>query len=331
MKISSIATALLVINTVSIFADELNFIGLGDWGGAMLKGYHEQDQLAVAKQMTISARQNDVKFVVNVGDNFYYFGIDNLEDPQIQTDFENVYADESLFVPWYSTLGNHDYGLNVSAQLMYKSPNNDRWVMPDRYYTKRLDLGMGQYATFVYLDTNPCVWSYRDDDPGGWDPSCYDSDAPKNCRWHQNILDQNCRTQYEWLKDTVARIPQSDWKIAVGHHNAYEIDVDDLTSVLQKSDFHLYMNGHTHALAQYQVDGKGAYVLTGAGCMVHLNETAFQLRSNPSPSFHHSHRDVWYSKTAGFTLHTFNDDRTQLTTTFVDYAGNTLHSFTVSK
>jgi hypothetical protein len=39
-------------------------------------------------------------------------------------------------VPWYSILGNHEYGYNVSAVLDYAEHVNPLWVMEDRYYTK---------------------------------------------------------------------------------------------------------------------------------------------------------------------------------------------------
>merc|ERR1712050_736536 len=45
----------------------------------------------------------------------------------------------------------------------------------------------------------------------------------------------------------------------------------------------------------------------------------------------HSYRQVWGSKTAGFTLHTFSNDFKTLTTNFVSYTGETLHSFSVQR
>ena len=34
--------------------------------------------------------------------------------------------------------------------------------------------------------------------------------------------------------------------------------------------FDLYLNGHVHTLTQYTLDGKGAYVTSGAGAMVRI-------------------------------------------------------------
>ena len=38
--------------------------------------------------------------------------------------------------------------------------------------------------------------------------------------------------------------------------------------VLKAHGFDLYLNGHTHCLTQYTVDGSGAYVTSGAGALV---------------------------------------------------------------
>ena len=87
------------------------FITLGDWGGATLGSYHSTTVDAVAKQMAASASASGVQFLVNTGDNFYYCGIQNTSDPQIEVDYLKPYGQlSSLNVPWYSILGNHEYG-----------------------------------------------------------------------------------------------------------------------------------------------------------------------------------------------------------------------------
>jgi len=142
----------------------------------------------------------------------------------------------------------------------------------------------------------------------------------------------SCTDQYNWLKKTLATIPNDDWKIAVGHHPGDEIDVDDMTSLLQDAGFELYLNGHTHALAYYTLDGKkGDYVTSGAACMVRTNSSLSSQPKLKLSSASHSYKEVWYSKTAGFNLHTFSDDFKTLTTYFLDNNGKTLYSFVTTK
>jgi tartrate-resistant acid phosphatase type 5 len=211
------------------------FITLGDWGGFALGSYHATTVTAVAKQMAATARAASIPFVVNTGDNFYYCGIQNTSDPQIQQDFTGQYGQySSLNVPWYGVLGNHEYGYSVEAQIeLAKTSTTPPWVMDDRYYTKRVAIGGGNHISFIFIDTNPCVSAYRADDPSGWDPcgTEFPTCSPIEegpCHFHENILSQDCSTQFTWFKSALAAVPKSDWLIVVGHHPADEIDVEDV-------------------------------------------------------------------------------------------------------
>jgi len=332
------------------------FITLGDWGGALPGVYqpskpYAQNVKDVAAQMAKLAEANAVKFIVNTGDNFYWCGIQNTSDFQVQKDWVEPYSAASLQVPWYGVLGNHEYGYNVDAQIdlgkIYKT-----WVMDARYYTKRLQLEGSNYVSMIFLDTSPCVQEYRADSKSGWDP-CGDfptcslsggsDDFEGTCKFHENILSQDCGAQLAWFKKALAAVPSSDWLIIVGHHPAQEINVEDLTSAMQDHSFDLYLNGHVHTLNQYTVDGKGAYVTSGAGSLVvsrdQLPGTPHQCRTHnmslgldigPSESGH-AHKSVFTARTSGFTLHTFSSDFSSLTTDFIDASGSKLHSFTVTK
>ena len=45
----------------------------------------------------------------------------------------------------------------------------------------------------------------------------------------------------------------------------------------------------------------------------------------------HVYKTLWNQKVAGFTLHTFSEDYSTLTTDYVSYTGETIHSFSVTK
>ena len=341
--------------------------------GAALEDYHKTDEVTVAKSFAASAEALKAQFVLNTGDNFYYYGVKSTSDPMWENTFEQIYTQDSLMVPWYGVLGNHDYGYNPTAQTQYKSPNKDRWYLPSLYYTKRIELGnSGQYVTLIMIDTSPCVSDYRGTDQSKWDPCGTEYPGPADCVFHQNILKQNCTIQYNWLKDAIQKISNDDWVIAVGHHPADEINVEDMTTLLQEAKVDLYLNGHTHELAQYEVDGNSAYLTTGAGCMVRVDdmehveeeydhagkllaknqqnnnnnnntepttlvdlmydgEEVHRHKSSKDKGVQHSYSSVWYKRVAGYTTHTFSEDLKQLTTTFLDGAGNKLRSFTVKK
>ena len=140
-------------------ADSVGFLFLGDWGS---KG---NEQLSVAKQMATYADNpvNDVEFVLALGDNFYrndgfgtHDGVADAFDPQWEDVFRSVYRAESLQVPWYAVLGNHDYHGNPEAQIDYYRRGRDgRWVMPDHCYSERwfLDGRRDPLLEIVFVDT----------------------------------------------------------------------------------------------------------------------------------------------------------------------------------
>ena len=335
-------------------SSQYTFLSIGDWGGAAVSHSIKENVYAVASEMKKTAAAMNAQLVISTGDNFYWCGVENVNDFQFQTDFVDPYHE--LRLPWYNSLGNHEYAYNVSAQIEYSHVNED-WILPDRYYSKRLTVNEEQnvYLTIITLDTSPCISNYRSPNSSGWDPcspshpTCSfddtDDDFEGPCDFHENILTQSCEDQYEWLEKTLREVPIDDWLIIVGHHPADEIDVLDFTSLLQKHNFDLYMNGHTHTLNQYTIDNAGHYITTGAGSLVSTDDQSTPLtskkaqgvRSIDSFSYHpnseqdHTYETVWNMKVAGFTSHSFNADHTQLTTNFVSYTGEIIHSFIVHK
>ena len=81
------------------------------------------------------AKKRGVRFVLGLGDNFYYNGVKQANDARFRDTFENVYKEETLErATWYMTAGNHDHEGNVSAQIAYSRVSR-RWYFPDFYYT----------------------------------------------------------------------------------------------------------------------------------------------------------------------------------------------------
>ena len=275
----------LIVLWVSLFmglpvSAEYNFIGLGDWGGAAINAQDSQNVYSVAEAMEKSAASLNPAFVLSLGDLFYWCGIQNTSDYQIDVDWLAPYSSTHLKgLPWYNILGNHEYGYNSSAVLDYSNIDS-RWIIPDRYYTTRLKIDdeSDTYMSMIFLDTSPCVADYRNEDPSAWDPcspqyptcspGATDDDFEGTCHFHEHILEQNCTAQYEWLEGVLQTISKDDWVVVSGHHPLDEVDVYDFTSLLQSYGFSIYLNGHAHTLSFYQLDGGGAYVTSGAGSLV---------------------------------------------------------------
>lgn len=336
---------------------QTSFITIGDWGGAALAEQQYGKNVAdVAGAMASQMAKLDAKFIIGTGDNFYWCGLMNTSDFQIKVDWLDPFGSTSpslLNVPWYNVLGNHEYGYDVQVQLdmanMYKP-----WVMDSRYYSRRIPLGSsGVHATFIFIDTSPCVSEYRSSDRSGWDPcgteypTCSQQN-PSNpndpfegpCEFNQNILTQNCTVQSLWFKNTLAAVDVNDWLIVVGHHPSDEIDVEDFTTIMQQRGFDLYLNGHAHTMTHYSVDGNSAFVTSGNGAMVlstdQLPTTAGKERTyNKTAGLNlreyggHQYEQIFNMKATGFTTHTFSEDYQSLTTNFMTVDGQVQHSFKV--
>mmetsp|Transcript_25424 Transcript_25424/g.45121 ORF Transcript_25424/g.45121 Transcript_25424/m.45121 type:complete len:495 (-) Transcript_25424:80-1564(-) len=88
------------------------YLVIGDWGGA--SKYYETMQRRVSDLMADYVRERKSKnphstllFVLSVGDNFYWTGC---TEERVREGWAEAYAPELLAVPWFSVMGNHDYG-----------------------------------------------------------------------------------------------------------------------------------------------------------------------------------------------------------------------------
>ena len=316
------------------------FLSVGDWGSASLGGYHQRDatETAAAMKAYIAQKaevgQDPPAFVLNTGDNFYYCGIRNTSDPQITEDYTDVFG--GMGVPWYNSLGNHDYGFAPEAQLALNETIPE-WIMDARYYHRRVSISLSIVANIIVLDTNPCVRDYRGEDRRRWDPcgTQYPDCSPiaEPCRFHENILSQDCDAQLEWAKGVLASIPanHSEWVFVVGHHKAEEINVADFqTTFLDDPRVHLYLNGHKHNLEHYAINGQAKYMTTGAGGMVLFTLQGYDAM-NRAGARAPAVKSLWSKVVSGFSSHTFTDNGNTLTTEFWDITKNgTIYSFDVS-
>jgi acid phosphatase len=233
----------------------LNFLVFGDWGR---KG--EQDQMDVATQMGLAAKEMDAKFVISVGDNFYENGVAAVDDPQWQTSFENVYTAPSLQVPWWVALGNHDYHGNCDAQIEY-SKTSKRWNMPARYFVHTETIDAGTTVDFFFLDTTPMK-------PGD------DLGIPSH-----HLQSQDIARQLAWF-EAALKASTAPWKIVVAHHPIFSGGqhgdtpylIKNVLPLLEKYQVQAWFNGHDHDLQHLQA-GKLNLFCSGAGSKPRVTKT----------------------------------------------------------
>lgn len=226
----------------------LTFAVIGDWGrqGSL-------DQRQVARQMGIACERDKASFVVSVGDNFYERGVTSLDDSHWQQSFETVYDAPSLQVPWYVTLGNHDYAGLCEPQLEY-GKTHPRWTIPARYYSQVHQVTPAMQLECFFLDTCPFVKEYQNN-PEFSDLSAQDPD-----------------TQLEWL-DSSLSASKAEWKLVFGHHPTYSSGlahgnqpeiIQHVLPILEKHHVQAYFAGHDHDLEHLKLDHLDL-IVSGAG------------------------------------------------------------------
>ena len=201
----------------------IEFIILGDMGSG------EKSQYDVAKAMKTKIKDKKM-FICGLGDNIYESGVSSVDDEQFQTKFEIPYED--INIPFYMSLGNHDYGYsnkclvpkeNAFNQVKY-SHFSDKWYLPHNYYTFD-ESDENTSVSFFVFDTNLDMMN-----------------------------DEDIETQKQEMIKNIKR-SDSDWKIAYGHHTLRSIGghgnaEDDfekfMKDIFAVAPFDVYMCGHDH-------------------------------------------------------------------------------------
>lgn len=62
----------------------LKFLAIGDWGGLPYPPYVTAVQEATAREMGKVAEQMGADFVLALGDNFYYTGVESVDSPRFK-------------------------------------------------------------------------------------------------------------------------------------------------------------------------------------------------------------------------------------------------------
>jgi hypothetical protein len=189
-----------------------------------------------------------------MGDNFYPDGVISTTDPQWNKSFEDIYANYSLNIPWFTAFGNHDYRGSIQAQLDY-SKISRRWRTTERYYSFEKTIpNSSEKALFVFIDSNPF-------------------DETLSRKSHSDLASQDKEAQLEWLEKTLAT-STARWKIVIGHHPLYTTGVrrDKMLDVrkaflpiFEKHKVNTYLAGHEHDLQHQKPEGFTHYFVSGAG------------------------------------------------------------------
>lgn len=219
----------------------IRFIAFGDYGYAHISDpRYKGHQGAVAASIRSYHQKHPITFGITTGDNFYPTSPPSPEDPRWRISWVDQY--ESLGIPFYISLGNHDwYEPNGPISEHIFSRTSKSWKFPAYYYSYTAGP-----AQFFAINTNALT-----------------------------------EKQLSWLRNELAK-SKAKWKIVYGHFPAYEqmndwVEVQQklLVPIFKEYGVDIYICGHHHTMQHWNVDGVD-YAVAGAGGASNypLNDTA---------------------------------------------------------
>ncbi|XP_059140214.1 tartrate-resistant acid phosphatase type 5-like isoform X1 [Physella acuta] len=225
--------------------DSLRFLIIGDMGGVDYAPYSTYYERSTAAEMGKIADLYSPQFVMELGDNFYYDGVKDVNDFRFQATFEDVYTAKSLQIPWYFIAGNHDHHGNVTAQILYTQRSN-RWKFQDYYYYLEFPFADGQHSVgFVMVDTVLLCGST--DDFVAMQPQ-----GPENKK--------KADEQWAFIENSLKK-SRADYLFTAGHYPVYSIAehgptdclVKQLNPMLDTYKANGHLSGHDHNLQHLHV------------------------------------------------------------------------------
>lgn len=266
---------------------------IGDWGGLtygehmppvpadkrsklfpsfkrkFITGIDDRAQLKVAAEMRLRAAYAAPDYILNVGDNFYWGGVEGKcgqapyqknASAQWLYVFEKVYWGSGLDgKPWFGVLGNHDWGgykftsawENVVGYSWGGGVGNTRrWVNPALYYSQKVSYP-GFSVLYIFADTNAYETWPADVNPSHnicgalhnkEDASCKNGPpSVKGCqKWFGDLMD----AQWSWMEDTL-RDNDATYQVVVTHFPP-KWGKDRWTCMADRYGIDVFIAGHIH-------------------------------------------------------------------------------------
>jgi tartrate-resistant acid phosphatase type 5 len=262
-------------------------------------------EVQIAHQLTNFTRANqledDIDFIISVGDNFYEDGVQNVTDPLWDRLYERVFSDPVTQHPWYIVAGNHDYGspANITAQVEYTQRSN-RWYFPALHYSKTYQLPQNKTMAVIYMYTG----ALADGTP------------------------EEGKVENDWLESQLQLYSlKTEFLFVVGHHPVISVGEHGNTAemvhakmLFDKYGVTAYFGGHDHIM-QYLTDSGIHYFGSGGGCK--LQGEVHPDRVLPTTKL------VYAEHINGFMVNTVAADGMSQTVTIVNQDGVAVGKYTI--
>lgn len=311
-------------------------------GCGFAPGIDTQPQQLVAASFKARAAQKDPQYIINVGDNFYWGGIEtNCGTPmgtltstarhQFNQIFEGVYNGPGLSgKKWLSVLGNHDWGGRVfnngwDQQIAYTWASS-RWVLPAPYWSQHVDYpDLGFSVDIFMLDSNFVdakspgedpehnICSAKHNPPGA---SCSSAGGPASLGACQSFFHGLWAEQKPWLEAKL-RSSRANWQIVNTHfpcgheagwysklHHGYGLD--------------LLITGHRHDQELQSHSGPG-----GMTCIVSGGGGGITSEASPID------RSQWYGE-GQYGFYDLTISKSKIFIESINYDGKVVKTATVT-
>jgi len=323
-------------------------------GCGFVKGVDDKAQLLVAKAMEARAAKVDPEYILNVGDNFYWGGIEKdcgtpmselsfQADHQFRQIFENVYNGPALKGKlWLSVLGNHDWGGRVfnnawDQQIAY-TWYSERWILPAPYWSQHVDYPDQDFSVDIYMidsnavdamdpgvQANHNICSSKFNPPGADCSAVGGPSSVGSCKsWFQSFFAEN----KAWVESQLPK-SKADWQIVVthmpcGHEKSW------YKKLHQQFGLDLLVTGHRHDQELWDPkDLKDPYQekdrdLGGLMCFITGGGGGISSEATPNPADKHD----WYGE-GQYGFYDLTISKEQIFIQSINYDGTVLKEATL--
>lgn len=260
---------------------------IGDWGSTLPNhitfagnGWDAKAQYSVAGVFKDRATWAKPQYVLNVGDNFYVEGLEHScnappSDNQgaiygaFSANWQQMYGPLAK-IPWLSVLGNHDYGgwrmdKGWPQQIGFSFLNHN-WIMPARYFMKRMAHSNFNIDYFM-IDSNAFDAKNPGENPDhnicgkhnyGGIGTCDRNGGPPNIEGCRSWFWASYAVQKQWLEEKLAK-SDATWKVVVTHFPC-GYDGAWYKGLKAKYGLDLLVTGHRHQQELWWPGTKSKYV-----------------------------------------------------------------------
>jgi len=316
-----------------------------------VKGVDDQPQQLVASALRERSGLNAPDFLLNVGDNFYWGGIEkNCGTPMSQISYtahhqfnqiyESVYGGGGLDgKPWFSVLGNHDWGGRQfnngwDQQIAYTWASN-RWVMPAPYYSARVeypDLGFSVDLFMADSNFNDAKEPSKDSEHNICgsahnppDANCGAIGGPESIESCPQYFQDLWSEQKQWLTEKMGQ-SDADWQIMVTHFPCGEDGENQgfYRRLHQQYGLDLLVTGHRHDQELWTPDMTFKNFMGGLTCFVTGGGGGITSEATPDPD---DTKD-WYGE-GQYGFYDLTISKEKILITSINYDGEELKTATV--